>query len=132
MSALEGLRRAIAVQGWLSEAQGLKPSFLEGLLEAHQGVEWTSRSCKPITAVLDAQGVITAVSSDVVAATEAKKRKRDIFAFKEMIRVGVLNPLVFTPGPNNPSDPLTKSKKLTTGTQPLLQKVIAGEWREFG
>jgi hypothetical protein len=74
----------------------------------------------------DADGLVKSVGTQEVDVTMAKARKADVYALKEGVREGALSGFAHVPGTRNSTDPLTKEKKRTTKTQPLLWQVIRG------
>ena len=129
ISCLGGSERAMGVQELVAEVDGLRPTYLEKILakKLGNGEEWERKMPPAITAILDAEGVLKSVRiNEGVVTVESKKRKHDIYALRELIRLGLLNPLGFIRGMQNPADPLTKPKALTKNTQPLLWNLIRG------
>ena len=130
IACLGGIERGLGVVEFMGEMDGLGVNRIEEILARRFAPGDFEKPARPaMTAILDAEGVIKSVRGGLEGALtdQSKKRKHDVFAMREMIRMGLLEPLGFIPGTRNPTDPLTKEKKATRNTQGLLWDVIRGK-----
>ena len=128
--AVEGADAGLSVAMFVDEAErGPQPSMWDRKCAALDGVDLGPRTCEvPLELHSDSMGMITKVRANRVDPNMCKRRRLDIADLKELVDMGLMRDPVHHVGVTNPIDALTKDRKHTTKTMPLLLKLLRTGW----